>query len=392
MFANADIFSDYSSTNCFQPNNISYNKRKFFIPLLGILTFLQTFDMVKAFQRCSPSIRTTVKKLSSSSLPFIRSHTYHSTSTLYLNRFLFDSYEVVKDTEEESTQQSPSSSTTPTVVLSKDDYRTIHAAKTLGVKNGDHLRAGIVSCDDYPNGLWTDTATVEWIPEGKVKKAEVLKNGNPPGSLLVSLKDMKPPNKSIEENDISVSLILALPRPLQLGRMLPMISQMGVDTLVLTGSQKVPKDYFGSHLFRKPEVLRERLIEGLCQAGDVRLPTVKIVKNIRHFLQDDLDDVFPSEKYARVIAHPQRLGSDHKPIRMGDIEFPTTISAATSPLPPRVVIAVGPEGGWTEPNELDLFQSLGFQQITLGTRTLRSDCAVVSLMSLANEACQEHRR
>lgn len=46
-----------------------------------------------------------------------------------------------------------------------------------------------------------------------------------------------------------------------------------------------------------------------------------------------------------------------------------------------------PEGGWEEPYELDMFQKLGFKRITLGTRVLRTDVAVVSLLALANEAC-----
>jgi RsmE family RNA methyltransferase len=164
--------------------------------------------------------------------------------------------------------------------------------------------------------------------------------------------------------------------------MLPMISQMGVDQLILTGASKVPKDYFGSHLFRKPEKLQELLIEGLCQAGDVRLPKLHVVRNIRYFLNEELENRFPSDEYARVIAHPRRLIDTKDPLRLGEITFPGTI-------PPRVVVAVGPEGGWEEPGELDLFQSYGFQQCTLGTRTLRSDCAVVSLLSLAHEVCYE---
>ena len=162
-----------------------------------------------------------------------------------------------------------------------------------------------------------------------------------------------------------------------------MISQMGVDQLILAGANKVPKDYFGSHLFRKPEVLQEKLIEGLCQAGDVRLPKLRVVRNLRNFLNNDLDDLFPSEEYARVIAHPQRLTDETEPLRMGQVKFPKNTSS-----PPRIVVAVGPEGGWEEPTELDLFvEKHGFQQCTLGSRTLRSDCAVVSLLSLAHEAC-----
>jgi RsmE family RNA methyltransferase len=107
------------------------------------------------------------------------------------------------------------------------------------------------------------------------------------------------------------------------------------------------------------------------------------VRNLPQFLDKELDELFPSDTYARVIAHPQRL-TDTEPLRMGNIQFPTTS-------PPRVVVAVGPEGGWEEPVELERFQQLGFQQITLGTRTLRSDCAVVSLLSLAHEVCHENR-
>lgn len=48
-----------------------------------------------------------------------------------------------------------------------------------------------------------------------------------------------------------------------------------------------------------------------------------------------------------------------------------------------------PEGGWEEPNELDLFEQHRFQKVTLGTRVLRSDVAVVSLLALANEVCSK---
>jgi hypothetical protein len=73
-------------------------------------------------------------------------------------------------------------------------------------------------------------------------------------------------------------------------------------------------------------------------------------------LDKELDELFPSDTYARVIAHPQR-STDTEPLRMGNIQFPKTS-------PPRVVVAVSPGGGWEEPVELERFQQLGFQQIT----------------------------
>ena len=315
--------------------------------------------------------------------PRTQDRTFQGTTVCRLNRFLFSPEEA--STLDDSTETTPTS----VITLPKDDYRTVHAAKILGLKNGDCIRAGVVGSSDGDGtaGQWTDEATVEWLPEGKVKKAEVLKNGNPPGSLSIRLNNLK----SIHESDAStspasdpihVSLILALPRPLQLGRILPMISQIGVDHLILTSASKVPKDYFGSHLFRKPEVLEEKLIEGLCQAGDVRLPKLHVVKNLGKFLRsDEFEELFPRDSCARVLTHPKRHDDKEEPLRMSEVKFPSNS-------PPKIVVAVGPEGGWEEPVELDMFKNdCGFQQITLGPRTLRSDVAVAGLLSLAHEAC-----
>jgi len=152
-------------------------------------------------------------------------------------------------------------------------------------------------------------------------------------------------------------------------------------------------------------VLRNLLIEGLAQSGDVRLPNVVVTKRLKIFMEDEFDEMFGGEDVVKVIAHPQRRrnvnvddGNDDSIIsvdgqegdgmeeivkevrRMTDVKFPDGV-------PRRIVVAVGPEGGWEEPYELDMFKNKGFQQITLGTRVLRSDVAVVSLLSLAHEVC-----
>jgi len=316
---------------------------------------------------------------------------YSTSTACFLNRFLFRPPEVVTRPTEEGEDGD-----VPTVTLPIDDYRTVHAANVLGVRNGDTVRAGVViddesdvvEHDDRLEGMLTDEAVVEWIPEGKVKKAEPLaRSGKPPGSLKLYLRDLKPAQTSNLPSP--VSLILALPRPLQLGRMLPMVSQMGVDRLVLTGAQKVPKDYFGSHLFRNPDQLTGRLLEGLCQSGtDVRLPRVSVSKSLSKFLGAELDQLFPRDEYARVVAHPQRRHDNDKsypPKRMRQIRFPDEDR-------PRLVVAVGPEGGWAEPEELDLLcDAHDFQQVTMGARALRRDCAVVSLICLAHDVVC-HRR
>lgn len=292
-------------------------------------------------------------------------HRIRSSTARYLNRLLFSPDEL--DTPWVGT-------TVPSVTLPRDDYRTVHASKILKLVNGASVRAGVVGEDRQ--GLKTDSAVVEWLPEGNVKKAEPLNNGDPPGALRLHLSSLEPAPPSL---NVSVSLILALPRPIQLARMLPMISQMGVDQLVLTDARKVPKDYFGSHLFRQPGRLTDKLVEGLCQAGDVHLPKLRIARHLNQFLEGDLDSLFPLETHARVIAHPQRPNEPTVP-RLRQVVFPSGI-------PRRMVIAVGPEGGWEEPNELERFTNWHFQKVTMGERTLRSDCAVISLLSLAHDVC-----
>lgn len=276
--------------------------------------------------------------------------------------------------------------------------------KILNLHNGDSLRAGVVQDAeiqtpqnslnlDPKSEVWshdfaghiTDTATIEWIPEGKIKKAEPTKNGDPPGSLQITLHDLIHIQNNDENGNIAlphVSLILALPRPLALSRLLPMIAQMGVHDLVLTSAAKVPKDYFGSHLFRNPKLIRSALIEGLCQACDVKVPRVTVVNRLKPFLEDDLERMFPADEYCRVIAHPQRKDGS-KALKMSQVVFPNDRDR-------KIVVAVGPEGGWSEPYELDMFQRLGFQQATLGPRILRSDVAVISLLSQAQSIVCEN--
>jgi RsmE family RNA methyltransferase len=50
----------------------------------------------------------------------------------------------------------------------------------------------------------------------------------------------------------------------------------------------------------------------------------------------------------------------------------------------RVLIAIGPEGGWNA-FELTLLDTHGFQRIGLGARTLRVDTACVALLSLIHD-------
>jgi len=68
-----------------------------------------------------------------------------------------------------------------------------------------------------------------------------------------------------------------------------MACQLGLDRIVLSNAQKLPRDYFGSSLLRKPETLRGLLVEELTISSDESLPDVVIKGKLGAFLEDELD-------------------------------------------------------------------------------------------------------
>lgn len=159
----------------------------------------------------------------------------------------------------------------------------------------------------------------------------------------------------------TVDLILALPRPRVMRRLYATLASLGVRRLFLTNANKVEAQYYGTQ-WLSPEHYEPLLIEGLEQAGDTRLPEVTVIRRLKPFVEDCMDELFPES--TRLLAHPAPDNRQHVP-------------PCTAP----VVLAIGPEGGWT-PFELDLFGKQGFQTVSLGNRPLRTDVACIALISV----------
>ena len=162
-----------------------------------------------------------------------------------------------------------------------------------------------------------------------------------------------------------VDLLLAVPRPKVLKRLWAQLAALGVGRIALVNAARVERFYFDSHVIQ-PDFYRPLLIEGLQQARDTRLPTVSVHRAFRPFVEDELDGLFGPG--ARLVAEPGAEG------RLGD--WATGRNG-------RVLLAVGPEGGWV-PFELDLLRARGFVPVSLGARTLRTDTACVALLALVH--------
>ena len=161
-------------------------------------------------------------------------------------------------------------------------------------------------------------------------------------------------------------LLLAPPRPRVLKRLLPQLAALGVGKIVLVGAEKVEKAFWGAQLL-KEEVYRPLLIEGLMQCGTARMPTIRCERNFRRYAEAQMDAEFAGCE--KIVAHPQ----------------PSALNLQLSTLNPqlstrRCVLAVGPEGGWTD-GEVEMLEGRGFRRYSLGGRILRTDTAAIALIA-----------
>ncbi len=165
-----------------------------------------------------------------------------------------------------------------------------------------------------------------------------------------------------------VDLLLALPRPKVMRRIWAQIAALGVGQIILTNAERVERNYFDTSVLT-PECYRPLLIEGLQQARDTRLPNVSIHRQFKVLIEDKLDGLFGSGH--RLVADP----AAEKPVG----------AAAREGIGGRILLAVGPEGGWND-FERGLLAAHGFHSVGMGPRTLRTDTACIALLALVHEA------
>lgn len=166
------------------------------------------------------------------------------------------------------------------------------------------------------------------------------------------LKEMPPPA-------LPLTVILALPRPNMLKRTLLNLACMGVKEIVLLQSAKVEKSYWQSPVLSEDSI-QSILYEGLEQSRDTVLPSVRLEKRFRPFVEDELPQLTDGKR--KLLAHPYLA------------------SVCPVALSEEAVLAIGPEGGWNE-FEVEKWQQVGFESVHLGPRILKVETAVPVLLS-----------
>lgn len=211
------------------------------------------------------------------------------------------------------------------------DRRLTHLRQVARPAVGDVLRVGEI--------------------DGLMGEGRILEIDDEHATLAVSVHQA-PPAK------LPLCLVLAMPRPKMLRRILRSAAELGVPELHLIHSYRVEKSYWRSPLLA-PEAMRECLLHGLEQARDTVPPSVHSHARFKPFAED----VLPRMAAGRnaLLAHP----GDHPPCPRG--------AAGDS------LLVIGPEGGFI-PYEVEMLQAAGCRAVSLGPRILRVETAVTALL------------
>ena len=212
------------------------------------------------------------------------------------------------------------------------DYRAQHITKVIQPALGQLLRVGLINgC----KGVGTVTAIGPTTVQLEVALTEAPLTRHP------------------------TRLVLALPRPKMLRRILRTVAEFGVDELHLIHSYRVEKSFWQSPYLQKGKV-EAALIQGLERAGDTILPAVTEHPRFKPFMEDSLPGI--AAERALVIAHPS--GEHSLQTEEGE----------------KRCLLVGPEGGFID-YEIELAQSLDAAVTHLGNRIMSVDTAVCTVLA-----------
>ena len=223
--------------------------------------------------------------------------------------------------------------------------RAQHIAAILKLKPGDSIRVGL---RDFGMG------------EGRIESCCAGEFFVKPGELLEEAP--LPPR----------DLLVVLPRPQSLKKVLQTAATFGVRRVFFIASERGEKSYFSSAVLR-PETLWEHLRLGLEQGVSTRAPEILVLSERKPRKSPGftgwINEEFPEASYVRLFAHPEAVHGGNS-LPMSEV-----LDASRG-----TVVAVGPEGGWT-PAEEGAFFAAGFRPFRLGRRILRVETAVAAALA-----------
>lgn len=225
--------------------------------------------------------------------------------------------------------------------LKKNDERAKHIIKVLHKKEGDTFDAGII-------GGAAGIATITKISEDD----EISFSFEP---------------KSAGKKLYPLTLIIGFPRPIQLRRLLRDVAGLGVQKVILCGTDLTEKSYLESNVVSDGSAY-QMLLDGTAQAASTHVPVLEVSKSLDELISNGTEWELSSK-----IALDNRRAS-------GSLHDFLMHEGAHS-----VIAAIGSERGWTE-RERDLLEKAGFSLCSMGTRVLRTETAATVASSIILDA------
>lgn len=221
--------------------------------------------------------------------------------------------------------------------ISAGDPRAQHMVRVLGVEAGDVVEVGIIG---GPRG----TATIAAVTQERIE-------------LEFDLE-----GEESADSPFAVSVLLGHPRPIVLKRILKDLTTLGVERILVAGTDTGEKSYLQSSLWEGG--VRPYLVDGAAQAGVTYIPEVSALPNVGAALDFLEEATVPTSGDWNL----QLLAMDNQP-------FHARLSGADLQ-DRRSVLAVGSERGFSDRERIQL-RDRGFALYSMGSRVLRTETAAV---------------
>lgn len=155
------------------------------------------------------------------------------------------------------------------------------------------------------------------------------------------------------ESPLHLTLLQGIARGEKMDLILQKATELGVSAIQPVDAERTEVKLDGERLAKRMTHWRSVIVSACEQSGRARIPALALAAPLQQAANAHADDAL------RLILDPQ-----------GEL----SLASMPAPASARVVIAIGPEGGWS-PRDREVLRAAGFVGLQLGPRVLRTETA-----------------